>query len=185
MGKESETKDVPSDKKEEIILSRGQWNEKVSWEFIVSKEIPDIELCTAMCCVTTFNRRILLIKNKRGWEIPAGHKEKESPEEGIVREVYEETRATIENPQLFGYKKLTATEPIPQRGNTGGFYPFPHSYVAYYYAEASGLLDIPLAEDVTQVAFDTYEEAQQKLASGHQYENILEYLIQENLIEVD
>jgi 8-oxo-dGTP pyrophosphatase MutT (NUDIX family) len=47
--------------------------------------------------------RILMLKKSKGWELPGGHlHEKETFEEGLRREVYEETQLTIRNPKPVG-----------------------------------------------------------------------------------
>lgn len=169
----------------EFVLSEGRWGENISWQFIPSTEQPNRELCTAVCCITTFNNKLLLVKNKRGWECPAGKiKGDESLEQAASREVREETRALINRPQLFGYKKLTALEQVPRVDETTLFYPFPNSYVVFFYADAIAFSDEPLAKDVEEIKLASYDEAKELLAAGRQYENVLEYLLQNKKINL-
>lgn len=169
----------------ESVLSEGRWEKNISWQFIPSTEQPKRELCTAVCCITTFDNKLLLVKNKRGWECPAGKiKGDESLEQAVSREVREETRAIIGIPQLFGYKKLTALEQVPRVDEPASFYPFPNSYVVFFYADVVAFSDEPLAKDVDEVKLASYHEAKELLAQGRQYKNVLEYLIQNKKISL-
>lgn len=173
-----------ADSRTELVLSKGSWGRNISWEFVVSSEKPDTKLCTAVCCVTTFNNKLLLVRNKRGWEIPAGHIENEAPEQAVIREVQEETGALIPDPRFFGYKRLTAAEPVAHPGLPDSFYPYPISYVAFFHAEATGLSRKPLGLDVQKVFHATFTQAQEVLRGGGQYTNVLEYLQEKGLIRV-
>lgn len=169
----------------EFVLSKGKWGENISWQFIASTELPKRELCTAVCCITTFDNKLLLVKNKRGWECPSGHiRDDESLEQAASREVKEETCAIINKPRIFGYKKLTALKQAPRLNEPTLFYPFPNSYVVFFYADAIAFSDEPLAEDVEDVRFASYDEAKELLAKGRQYENVLEYLLQNKKINL-
>lgn len=167
------------------VLSEGSWDKNISWKFIVSNEPPDANLCTAVCCIATYQQKIILVRNKRGWELPAGKMETtEIAEQAVVREVQEETCAVISNPSFFGYKELTALKPVPHTENTDDYYPFPISYVVYYHANVLGFSDDSPAKDVLEVKLTSYTEAQTLLASQGQYRNILEFLMQEKLIDL-
>lgn len=53
-------------------------------------------------------KETLIIKNKRGWGFPGGHPESgETPEETLMREIFEEAAVTIKNPRLIGYMEVT------------------------------------------------------------------------------
>lgn len=174
-------------KEGEFLLTEAKWDDNTPWKFIVSKEKPDPSLCTAVFCVTSHRGALLLVQNrKRGWEIPGGHiDEGEEIEQALVREVIEETGAVIENPQMFGYKIVLPVSPIPHRDKKGSFYPFPHSFVPYYYAEASEILDIKLAPDVIDIKFVNFSEAKSMLALGHNHDKILEHLIKSRSININ
>lgn len=169
---------------DQMVISTGKWNENISWKFIISPIIPDEALCTAVCCITTVDRKLVLIRNKRGWELPAGHREDETIKEAIVREVREEAGVAIVDPRFFGYKKLTAKKPIPKKGSTSDFYPFPTSYVSFFYAEGM-VTSKTIYPDVSETILATYSQAKMLLEENGQYTNILEYLKTENLIQVD
>lgn len=169
----------------EIVLSTGQWNENISWNFVLSTEIPQKDLCTAVCCVTIYDKKLLLVKNKRGWELPAGKIDNgESVEDAIIREVREETGADIHNPKVFGYKKLTTLQPIPRPETPDIFYPFPHSYVVFFYASANTLNSAP-GDDIHETTLINYSEAQTFLKEKGQYTNILKYLREKEVLDID
>lgn len=174
-------------KEGEFVLAEAKWDDNTPWKFIVSKEKPDSGLSTAAFCVILHHGTLLLVQNKnRGWEIPGGHiDEGEEVEQALTREVLEETGAIIENPQMFGYKIVLPVSPIPHRDKKGSFYPFPRSFVPYYYAEASEILDIKLAPDVTGIKLVNFNEAKSILAPGHNHDKILEHLIKSRLININ
>ncbi len=167
---------------EPITLSSGNWSENVSWEFMVNVAMPEDELCTAVCCVTLHNGKLVLVQNNRGWELPAGKREEdETVLQAVQREVLEETRGCILEPKFFGYKKLTAKEPVPKPNNAESFYPFPNSYVIYYVANVTEFLDQRLEQDIKESKLVDLEEAAILLQESGQYTNILEYLLENKL----
>jgi len=170
----------------DLVLSDGKWSETISWSFIASCELPSVDFCTAVCCVVTFRGKLILVKNKRGWELPAGKKElNEMPNEAAIREVFEESRAVITHPQIFGYKRLTAREPVPKIDNPTLFYPFPHSYVAFFCADADSFMPGSPEKDIKETRLVNYEEALVLLKEGAQYTGVLEFLRANKLISVE
>lgn len=166
-----------------LFLSEGVWDESTKWEFYVDTNTPPVDLCTAVCCVVTHDNQLVLVRNKRGWELPAGKIESgEAPHQAVQREVHEESCVQIENPQYFGYKKITSQTPKPRHDDSTRFYPFPHSYVVFYYAKATSFKDSSRADDIMETIMVSYEEALQLLAEKGQYANIIEYLVQEGKI---
>lgn len=169
--------------KNPYIISTGVWDENISWEFIVTKELPDLNLCTAVCCIVTFDSKFLIVKNKRGWELPAGHIETgETLTQAIQREVLEETNAKIYEPVFFGYKRLTTKERVAKQGQDNTFYPFPYSYLVFYFAEAKEILAQPLAQDIEEVGLVTYSQAKELLDTEGKYKNVFEYLIKNQMV---
>lgn len=168
------------------VLTEGIWEDGTPWKFIQTAEAPPLHLSTAVFCVTTYNGKIILAENgKRGWELPGGHIEPgESLDEAVRREVHEETGAVIEKIEQFGFKMVSPNAPIPHRDNPENFYPYPHSYVPYFFAEATEVSDIPLADDVIGVKLASLDEAKQLLAKGHNHDVLIEYLQQTSKINL-
>lgn len=169
------------------ILIKGSWNILTSWEFIVSKQIPPIELCTAVFCVTSYQRKLLLTSHlKRGWELPGGHlDEGEGLIQGATREVLEETGAIIEKPVYFGYKKVTAVKPVPHLYRIGEFYPFPYSYVPYFYGDVSEILNINLSKDIESMGFFGLKDSARILNPVQGNLKIVRYLIAKKAIKIN
>ncbi len=159
------------------LLGRGQWNENVSWEFLLDEQLPDLTLCTAVCCFVVADEKLLLVKNKRGWEIPAGHVEPgEHLTDAVVREVFEEGNAEINSPVYFGYKKLTAKEKVLKPGSNTDHYPFPCSYVVFFYATLINFIEKDSSDDVLATKLVTTQQSLEILGTSRQYPGIIEYL---------
>lgn len=168
------------------VITQGKWGE-VPWQFVVDTNQPDISLCSAAFCIVTYQGKLVLVEHGfRGYEFTGGHVDpNEEIATTVAREVREESRAVIAEPKYFGYKKVSPTHPIPHRDNPNDFYPFPHSYVPYYFADASELLENEVfTSDIKSVRLVTYEEALQLLQPGHNHEKILDYLVQNQLINI-
>ena len=69
---------------------------------------------TNMCMVQDGDRVLVINRNDPGWPglaFPGGHVEKgEAFADSVIREVYEETGLTIEQPQLCGIKQFRTEE---------------------------------------------------------------------------
>ena len=60
------------------------------------------DVSAVIALVLDENRKLLVVKNQRGWDFPGGHVEQnETPEAALHREVLEEAYAKIRNPRLF------------------------------------------------------------------------------------
>lgn len=186
MPKPMKIENEPQLRKGEYVLTEGKWNDGTPWKFIVSKEKLNPDLCTAAFCVISHREALLLIQNRRrGWEIPGGHiEEDEKIEQTLIREAMEEAGATIEAPQMFGYAIVLPESPISHRDKKESFYPFPKSYIPYYYAEAKAVLNLKLASDAIEAKLFNFNEAKNILAQGHGHDKIIEYLIMSKLINL-
>lgn len=167
------------------ILTEGRWREDIPWQFIISDREPDPALCTATFCVTIYNGELLLVNNKsRGWELPGGHlDEGEQLKDALEREILEESGAVIKDPQLFGYKKISPKNPVRYK-STERFYPYPHSYVPYYFAEASELFDAQPAVDIVEVKKVGLKEAKKLLTPGQSHDRIIEHLVRTKKVTI-
>jgi len=169
-----------------VLVTMGEWN-SITWKFFAGVYSPEIELCTAAFCIVTFKKRLVLVKQKnRGYEFAGGHVDSnEAIIDTVIREVREESQAVIETPIFFGYKEISPEKPIPHRDKPDQFYPFPNSYIPYFYAEAQQLLkNQPLADDVESIRLTTFDEAKGLLKPGHNHDLILAYLVDSELINV-
>lgn len=106
---------------------------------VLSDQLPAQELITCSFVLAFKEDKLLLTHlNKRGWDIPGGHIElEESPAEAMKRELYEETGALINAPELIGYEMIRLHGDKPE----GHKYPFPDSYMVFYCAEIVELED--------------------------------------------
>jgi 8-oxo-dGTP pyrophosphatase MutT (NUDIX family) len=171
----------------DVVIATGMWGD-VPWEFIVSPQEPDPQLCDAAFCVVTYQGKVVLTEHKtRGYEFTGGHIEPgESIATAAIREVREEGGAIIDAPRFFGYKKVSPSQPMPHRSVPGRYYPFPHSFVPYYFSEASGLLEgTGLPEDITSVRLASHNEALELLQPDQNHDKILNYLSTNRLIVIE
>lgn len=108
---------------------------------VLTDQLPAAELITG-AFVLAFREGELVLTNlyKRGWDIPGGHLEPgESPEDAMRRELYEEAGAVIDTFGLLGYERIRLLGPKPD----GHPYPYPDSYMVFYWARVRRFEDIP------------------------------------------
>lgn len=123
-------------------IAVGSWGKNISWELYETSVVPPIELCTAVMCVAIAGEKIILACSERGWGMLGGHIEDEETLEGALRrEALEEGGFTIERYGLFAVRKITAGVEDTQR--PGKAYPFPISYMAYYWSTSTQPLENP------------------------------------------
>lgn len=124
----------------EQVLLTGHWDDNQAWELIQSDTMPDARLCTAVYCLAILanTNEVVLTRNRRGWEMLGGHIEPdETVEQALVRECLEEGGFIPESYRLFGYRKVTAKQPVPHSQRAGIFYPFPHGYIPHLIATST------------------------------------------------
>ena len=131
------------------LIAVGDWGENVSWELYATSVLPPAALCTAVMCVAIADEKIVLACSDRGWGMLGGHiEESETLDAALYREAYEEGGFTIDRHQLFAVRRITAKVPTPARH--GKTYPFPISYIAYYWATTSLPLQTPSGEEILE-----------------------------------
>lgn len=104
---------------------------------VITNELPPPELITS-AFVLAFKGREMIVTNlnDRGWDVPGGHIEAgETPVQAVKRELYEETGAFIEEPELLGYMMINLHGERPRNYK----YPFPTSYMVFYCAKIAKL----------------------------------------------
>lgn len=155
-------------------IANGSWDDGISWEFYLTNELPPRELCTAVFCLAIHNEEaIILTKTKRGWELLGGHLESdETLEQCLLRESHEEGGYTPETYELFGYRKVISTKPIPARD--GKMYPYPVSYIPHFIAKSRLPLDRTHGDEgeILDSGAFTFTEIQRMDVSGIELINI-------------
>ncbi len=146
------------------LIDSGVWagkSKSVQWQLYSSPQTPDISKCSAAFCVTlTPDNKIVLVRERRGWGMPGGHIEAgETIEQALTRECLEEAGFNVTYPVHFAHRKITATHPVPHP-TPGAAYPFPISYIAYYYCVSDKPLLDHTEPDVQEVRAFTIEEIQ-------------------------
>lgn len=142
-------------------LITGQWDDNQSWQLFQSDELPDAALCTAVYCLALLpgTNQVVLTRNHRGWEMLGGHIEPgETIEQALLRECLEEGGFTPEHYQLFGYRKITAKQPVPHNQKTDSFYPFPHGYIPHFIATSTLPLQKPSGSEITESRMFSLDE---------------------------
>ena len=135
-------------------IAEGQWDDSVSWEFYLSNDIPDPQLCTAvyrLAIVSKNPERVALARNKRGWEMLGGHIEPgEDMEAALVGESLEEGGFYPSSYQSFGYRKIIAHSPVVN-DHHGGHYPLV-SYIPHFVATTDRDIVHPTGEEIHEAA---------------------------------
>jgi 8-oxo-dGTP pyrophosphatase MutT (NUDIX family) len=163
-------------------LSVGQWSEEISWRLLSASTVTPTEyaLCTAVTVLAAVENQLIVIKNKRGWEFPAGKRERgETPCQAALREFTEETGLLFPflSLQIVALKELTATQPQPKPDKPGEFFPFPHSYVWYFltYLDEKFLPET-FQGDVEKAVLKPIDEVKNLVIQSGQYSGLIEYL---------
>jgi 8-oxo-dGTP diphosphatase len=113
---------------------------------VISDHLPEQHLITCSFVLAFSDDDIVLTDlHARGWDIPGGHIEAgESAEEAVLRELYEETGATILPPELLGYVMIEMFGEKPENYK----YPFPKNYMAFYWSKIIRLDDIQVNDEI-------------------------------------
>ncbi|HSI20568.1 MAG TPA: NUDIX domain-containing protein [Verrucomicrobiae bacterium] len=157
-------------------MFEGVWDGGQTWEIYLSPVMPDVSLCSAVACIAIHDlarEEVVLTRNPRGWEILAGHIEQgETPVEAMQREALEEGGFAVKRHELFGYRKVTATE---RRGAPGqrGTYSFPISYILHYYAFSDSERVKEFGEEVTDSRVFTLDQIRELVRTGQTSETDL------------
>lgn len=131
------------------LIASGIWGENISWELQRASNLPPAELCTAVMCVAIAENKIVLARSERGWGMLGGHIEDgESLDDALFREAREEGGFNIDRYKPFAVRKITAKTPVPNR--TGTSYPFPTSYIVYYWATTTDPIMNPTGEEIIE-----------------------------------
>jgi len=127
----------------------GNWGENVSWELYEASDLPPAELCTAVMCIAISDGKIVLACSERGWGMLGGHIEDgETLDVALCREALEEGGFIIQQYELFAVRKITTKVQASQR--PGKSYPFPVSYMTYYWATTDEALQKPTGEEIME-----------------------------------
>lgn len=132
------------------LIEVGCWGENITWELFEATTLPSEELCTAVMCVAVSDGKVVLARSERGWGMLGGHIEDgETLEQALYREAYEEGGFIIDKHQLFAVRKITAKNEIPHQ-RAGKTYPFPVSYIVYYWATTNQSFHPAIGEEIIE-----------------------------------
>jgi len=134
----------------------GSWNEHTDWEFFTSDKLPDFVQSTVVAGMVCMGDKIIMIKTKRGWELPAGHIEHgESIFQALYREIYEETGVCVDSARIFGYIRVTNKK---EKINKSTGMPYPHlNYIPYFLLETHKIPTPHTGSDVLEVAICSFD----------------------------
>lgn len=141
------------------IFQTGQWGDHIEWALRLTSDEPTHELVTAVFCVAvTSDDKVVLARSERGWGLLGGHVEdNETIPEALVRESQEEGGFTPSNPMLFAVRELTSHKPTPHQ-NPDKHYPFPTSYLMYYWAATTSPIIEPTGAEILESRAFTIDE---------------------------
>ncbi|WKZ57160.1 MAG: NUDIX domain-containing protein [Bdellovibrionota bacterium] len=121
-------------------------------------EYPDLALVTAVFAFVFEGDKLLLAHREEvgDWDLLGGHIEAgETPEEALLREVYEEAGATLRSYELMGYLDVEVQAPRPANWP----YPYPKSFMLIYLAEVGSIEHFDEGEEGPARSLFSPEEA--------------------------
>lgn len=124
---------------------------------IASDELPPPPLCTTGVGFVLRDAELLLVQHvKYGWTVPGGHIEaEESPEEAMLREVWEEAAVRVRAPRVLGHQEIRPVDEVP-----GDYrYPIP-SYQCFFAGLVESIEPFSATEEVLAVGFFAPEAAE-------------------------
>lgn len=131
------------------VMATGKWGEAISWELYQTVNLPPAELCTAVMCVAIADDKVVLARSEQGWGMLGGHIEQgETLDAALFREAREEGGFIVDRYELFAVRKITAISQTSLR--PGLPYPFPTSYITYYWATTCTDLEAPSGEEIIE-----------------------------------
>jgi 8-oxo-dGTP pyrophosphatase MutT (NUDIX family) len=146
---------------EKAVFEIGKWGDVMSWELIETSEVAPAELTTgAFCVAIAGEHKIILARSERGWGLLGGHREDETVAQAAIRESKAEGGFTPDDLHPFAVRKVVATKLVPHQDPTK-FYPFPTSYLQYYWSTTSLPLEAPYGEEIIESRSFTLSETEE------------------------
>ena len=134
-------------KQKEIIVKKGTWNENTEFQYRLSRALPDGVVSTAVSACVYYGDSIVMIKNRRGYEIVCGHvEERETIEQALAREILEETGCEIESSEMFAYTYVHNT--VKQFSKSTGLEYPEFSYIPCFFVIAKNPPQETDADDI-------------------------------------
>lgn len=144
-------------------LATNQWNYRlVDFIYGQSEEIITNRRLDVTCVlgIVECNKKILLVKHRERnhWELPGGSKEKiETPRQGALREIFEETNQVVNNVKYIGVGKLI-------NDNKGRV-----EYLALYHGEIEEVREFQENDEIERILLWDYRDELVGLDSINEY----------------
>jgi ADP-ribose pyrophosphatase YjhB (NUDIX family) len=121
-------------------LIKRQKDKNTLREFFLSEEFPPENLVCVTIWIVQYKDNFIFTENHRGIEMPGWHIEPwESIQEGLKREIAEETWAIIKEKYKLIWHTKVHNKTKKKRKDWKWYYPSPHAYVAYFLTKAETL----------------------------------------------
>jgi 8-oxo-dGTP pyrophosphatase MutT (NUDIX family) len=140
------------------LIETGHWSENITWELFATSTPPSDALCTAVMGVAIADGKVVLACSERGWGMLGGHiEDAETLHEALVREALEEGGFVVKDHKQFAVRKITALKQV-DHGRENKAYPFPTSYIVYYWLTTDQPLLPPTGEEIIESGSFTLAE---------------------------